>query len=148
MKRYFNIIILACIFCIISCKAPEDKPVVRDANSGPTKEVYGCIEGDCVNGVGTMIWENGSKYVGEFKNSSMHGKGTFYFGEGTGGSGGVYVGDFKRGFIEGNGTWTWPNGEKYVGETKHNKMHGKGIYYYSDGSFKEGTWFNDKYVEE
>ena len=47
---------------------------------------------------GTYIWENGDKYVGEWKNDKYHGQGTF----------------------------TWENGDKYVGEWKNNKRHGKG----------------------
>jgi hypothetical protein len=46
------------------------------------------------------------------------------------------------------GTWTWPNGDKYIGESKFNSMHGSGTYYFNDGTIKKGKWFNDKYIEE
>ena len=58
-----------------------------------TKAVTGCIEGDCNNGQGTETFENGYKYVGEFKNGKRHGQGTS----------------------------TWANGDKYVGEWKNDE---------------------------
>jgi hypothetical protein len=113
-----------------------------------TAIAYGCIEGDCRNGIGTYLWENGSKYIGQFKNRLMNGQGTFYFGEKSISPDSKYIGEFKNDFIDGYGIWTWSNGDKYIGECKQNKMHGKGTYYYSDGTAKKGSWFNDKYVEE
>ncbi len=128
----------------MSCKSIQDKQIQIEQKP----VAYGCVEGDCINGFGTFLWENGSRYIGEFKNGSMHGHGNFHFGEKSIGKGGIYIGEFKNGFIEGYGIWTWTNGDKYIGECKYNKMHGKGTYYYSDGTVRKGTWFNDKYVEE
>lgn len=131
------------LFLFLECKTAE---TVQQKSDVKQSTVYGCIEGNCKNGSGTFTWENGSKYTGEFKNGSMHGQGTFYFGAGNAGT--KYVGEFKNGFIDGIGTWAWSNGEKYIGESKYNKMHGKGTYYYTDGTVKKGTWYNDKYVNE
>ena len=39
-----------------------------------------------------------------------------------------YVGEFKDGSIEGQGTYIWTNGTKYVGEYKDDKIHGQGTY--------------------
>ena len=33
----------------------------------------GLCFGDCINGYGTFIWENGDKCVGEWKNALVHG---------------------------------------------------------------------------
>ena len=41
-------------------------------------------------------------------------------------------------------TQTYPHGESYAGECKNGLRHGKGIYYFSDGSWVQGTWENDK----
>ncbi|MCU0825694.1 MAG: hypothetical protein MUF77_13765, partial [Leptospira sp.] len=33
----------------------------------------GCIEGDCVNGIGKYVYDNGDIYSGAFKNDMRHG---------------------------------------------------------------------------
>lgn len=35
-----------------------------------------------------------------------------------------------------------PTGQKYVGEWKNGKQHGKGKFYADDGQMKEGEWKN------
>ena len=42
-----------------------------------------CIKGDCNNGYGTYTWSDGSKYVGEWKNSKENGQGTYTYADGT-----------------------------------------------------------------
>ena len=42
------------------------------------------------------------------------------------------------------GTYTWKNGDKYVGDWKNNKNHGKGTYIWKSGNKYEGDWVNDK----
>ena len=78
-----------------------------------------CIEGDCNNGYGTFTWSDGSKYVGEWKNSKEHGQGTY----------------------------TYASGSKYVGEHKDGKRHGQGTYTFASGTVKKGIWKNNKLVE-
>ncbi len=142
IKKYIFLIILLQLF-LIECSAPVTTQKKADKAPGI---VYGCVEGNCTDGIGTFTWENGSRYAGEFKNGNMHGQGTFFFGGSRIGI--KYIGEFKNGFIDGIGTWTWPNGDKYVGESKFNNMHGNGTYYFNDGTVKKGKWFNDKYIEE
>ena len=79
-----------------------------------------CIEGDCSNGYGTYTWENGSKYVGEWKD------GEFYEGTRTWANGAKYAGEFKDFKFHGQGTYTNANGNKYVGEFKDGKYNGLG----------------------
>ena len=62
-----------------------------------------------------MIYANGNKYVGEFKDYTINGKGTF----------------------------TYANGDKYVGEWKDGKLNGEAIQYYADGSIKHQGIFKD-----
>jgi len=42
----------------------------------------GCISGDCNNGYGTYVWDNGDKYIGEHKNGLGHGLGTYTYADG------------------------------------------------------------------
>ena len=49
-----------------------------------------CVSGDCVNGYGTYVFEDGNKYVGESKNNLSHGQGTWTFANGD-----QYVGGYK-----------------------------------------------------
>ena len=40
----------------------------------------------------------------------------------------------------GQGTWTFPNGEKYVGESKDGNYHGQGTFTWADGHRFEGKF--------
>lgn len=40
---------------------------------------FGCIQGDCVNGLGTYTWPSGAKYVGAFENGERDGLGIYSF---------------------------------------------------------------------
>ena len=72
-------------------------------------------------------WENGSKYMGEWKDGKKHGQGTFTYGKGKW-EGEKYVGEFKHGYRNGQGTYTWSDGDKYVGKFKDDKPNGQGTY--------------------
>ena len=58
-----------------------------------------CIQGDCQNGQGTIIYPGGYKYTGEWKDGKKHGKGIEK----------ISGGETKRGY--------WVN-DKYVGQQK------------------------------
>ena len=68
------------------------------------------------NGLVTITYPDGDKYVGEFKDGGKNGQGTFTWSDGK-----KYVGEYKDGLPNGQGTYTLPNGEKYIGEFKDNK---------------------------
>jgi len=95
------------------------------------------------------LWENGTKYMGEWKDGKKHGQGTFTYGKGKW-EGDKYEGEFKVGYRNGQGTYTWSDGDKYVGEFKVDKPNGQGTYTWSDrrkyvGEFKDGetkrSWY-------
>ena len=80
-----------------------------------TLSAQNCIEGNCENGEGTLILENGIKYVGQFKDGKYDGIGVCY----------------------------WPNGGgRYEGEWKNNLPHGKGSRLLSTGRRQAG-WFEE-----
>tara|TARA_B100001059_G_scaffold22178_1_gene17755 strand:+ start:400 stop:2328 length:1929 start_codon:yes stop_codon:yes gene_type:complete len=122
-----------------------------------------CIKGDCINGVGVFQFEDGNKYIGQFKNSNYDGKGTFRFKSGavyTGQfkngkynglgvyqfiDGSIYSGDYLEGLKNGFGTYTFNNGDKYEGEFKNGNYHGYGIFKFINGDSYDGEWSDGKY---
>ena len=94
---------------------------------------------------GTMLYSNGAKYDGEWKNDKKNGKGVFtsshyYNCRKTVGM--KYEGEFKDDKFDGYGITTYTNGDKYEGEWKNSKQYGKGTVSYLDGSKYEGEWVN------
>ena len=110
MKRLIAVATLC--FLLVSCGPPED-------------------------GYGTYELDDGSKYVGEWKDSRWHGQGTH-----TSPDGAKYVGAFKEGKMHGQGVATRPDGVKYAGEWKDNKRHGQGTWTYPDGGKHVGEFKN------
>ena len=72
-----------------------------------------CLSGDCVNGFGTYQFKSNNKYVGNWVNSKMEGKGIFYFS----------------------------NGERFEGTFSKNEKS-EGTYFYSIGATYKGTYDN------
>jgi hypothetical protein len=120
-----------------------------------------CVEGDCVNGQGTMHYSTGHKFTGEFKDGVRHGKGVMLMPGGrkivgvwvaneiregtyTAPDGTIYEGQWEFRERNGRGTLTFPDGRKYVGEFKSGQRHGRGTMTWPDGrkyvgDFQEGT---------
>lgn len=103
-----------------------------------------CTEGNCYEGNGTYLFENGDQYKGQWKKGLPFGYGVYEFT-----SGDVYKGAWKDGQMEGRGTYTYNNGDKYIGEWKAGKMNGRGHFHWSlpgdlmtnavyEGYFKDG----------
>ena len=90
------------------------------------------------DGRGTFIWDDGTKYVGDWENDLMHGYGTLTLPDGS-----KYQGFWKNGNREGFGTFTWANGDTYQGQFKDNKRSGDGILKMKDGSEYSGQWDNN-----
>lgn len=98
-----------------------------------------CVKGDCKNGAGT--YNDGEyKYVGNFKDGYLHGKGTLTTKKGI-----SYTGDFFKNQAHGFGKKTFKNGTTATGEFKNNRMDGNFIIKYSNGASYKGGMKNDKY---
>ena len=120
-----------------------------------------CIKGDCQNGPGiyddskgnkyignfkdgdrhgegSMTWDVGDTYKGQWVNNKMHGKGTYKTKLLT------YTGNFTAGIIEGQGTAKYTNGATYVGEWKNNNRHGQGTIIDNKGNKFTGQFINNK----
>ena len=85
------------------------------------------------NGPGTETYEDGSSYVGVFKDGERNGQGTYNYSDGD-----KYEGEWKDGGFHGQGTLTYSYpccGQKYEGEWKDGKFHGQGTKTWSDGMY-------------
>ena len=87
--------------------------VLVDANTDPTLPPSTCVSGNCVNGKGKMLYENGETYEGDWVNENY----------------------------EGQGTYKYENGSYFTGKWKDSKPDGYGKYYdKATNSTKEGIW--------
>jgi len=71
--------------------------------------------------------------------------------QGTGSASGIdkYEGEFRKGWPHGKGSYYWKDGTIYEGEWKNGKKHGKGklfLHNIKKDSLVEGIWEKDKYV--
>ena len=84
-----------------------------------------CTTGNCYDGNGSYLFENGDRYNGQWKKGEMSGYGVYEFA-----SGDVYKGAWIKGLMEGRGTYTYANGDKYIGTWKEGKMNGRGHFHW------------------
>lgn len=121
-----------------------------------------CVSGDCANGFGKYVWDNGITHEGYWINNKKFGegittdangnytKGTYKndllngYGEEGHSDGYKYVGEWKDGYYYGEGFLTWPNGETYMGGWDKNGKSGYGVYTYLNGTVHKGQYLNDK----
>lgn len=106
-------------------------------------------EGEWAEGVrsgqGRCTWPDGGYYDGEWKDDKYNGQGINYMsGDENNPEAHVYEGSFVDGHRSGYGVYTWPNGEKFEGEWKDGKRNGKGVYTYTDGSTYEGEYVDSE----
>ena len=90
-----------------------------------------------------FTFDNGDKYSGELYNGLFHGQGTYYFKE----LGHTYEGEFKN-HEETFGTMNYSDGRKYIGEFKNDLKHGQGTLVFPSGKKMVGNWKNDKFLDQ
>ena len=104
----------------------------------PTTAWARCVQGDCLNGQGTVVMPDGRKYVGEFKDGVRMGQGLMTFPDGT-----KYIGSWQHEKPHGRGKLSSAGKYEYVGEFKNGVRHGQGNLETADGKKYEGQWEND-----
>ena len=87
------------------------------------------------NGHGTMDYANGDRYEGKWKDGCRFGQGTHHFKDG-----GVYEGQWRNAAPDGQGKMTLKNGSHYEGSWKDGKWHGPGIVRPVNGGEWEGMF--------
>ncbi|MBF0273008.1 MAG: hypothetical protein HQL98_13240 [Magnetococcales bacterium] len=83
---------------------PPEPPIKRPARAetvpekpkeiAPPVRLIGCVEGNCTNGFGTFVHDDGARYIGNWSQGKKHGAGEFRFP-----SGGGYRGTWKNGHV-------------------------------------------------
>ena len=91
-----------------------------------------------LNGIGSYIYQNGDRYIGEFKEIKKHGHGKYNWINGK-----EYVGEFHNDIINGYGILTKTDGTKYIGEFK-NGITWEGTFYNINGYSRMNIWNGEK----
>jgi len=119
----------------------------------PTGNFYeGSWDNNMRHGQGTMNWVTSSeKYVGDWENDFQNGFGVHTWLEDHK-EGRLlrnrYVGFWKQGMRHGKGVFFYSNGSKYVGEWKENMKDGNGTFTFEDGNEYTGLFFKDRMVDK
>jgi hypothetical protein len=105
----------------------------------------GTYSGQCLSGkpdgVGEIVFNNGDRFSGEFKNGRIDGTGTWT----SGSSGNTYKGNWRNGKRNGAGTYVWSHGaQHYVGEWADDKRQGQGTFTWANGDRFEGEFRNNQ----
>lgn len=108
-----------------------------------TTLLYTDYSNNSANGLGMIIWTDGDKYVGFFKDGKKHGKGKYVYGNGN-----QYIGNFSEGDFNGLGIYKYLENEKYVGSFSNDSKSGLGIYYFSNGNKYIGNFTNNLFNGE
>ncbi|MCD8215485.1 MAG: hypothetical protein LUC97_07595 [Clostridiales bacterium] len=108
----------------------------------------GDLDNGIPNGEGTMTWDDGTVYEGQWVDGDMCGQGKVVCSEENEDYSGMeFEGEFSDDCPDGEGTLKYPNGDVYVGEVVHFLKQGKGTMTYADGTVLEGFWEDDEYVD-
>ncbi len=121
-----------------------------EARTTPVKfKERGCVSGDCINGWGVYIYDDGSLHAGTWKNGTQN-----YFGVKFWASGDFYFGLYKDGdrktnrqgfYADKNGTTTaYVNPPTYneTGCVSGNCDNGFGTYIWKNGDIHTGYWID------
>lgn len=127
-----------------------DEPDVTSISAGEPDHTYqngirfyGEFEdGKPANGRGSMLYPNGNRYDGEYRNGQRNGCGTFTFDNGR-----RYVGEFQNDLFSGRGVWMLENGDRYIGDFEFNRCNGEGVYIFADGTSQSGIWQQGRLVD-
>ena len=106
------------------------------AQSPPTTQAK-CLSGNCSNGYGKFIYDDGDIYEGDFVNGKREGQGTY-----TSKSGKVHIGRFANNQPNGKGKLKYPDGENYEGDFVNGKFEGQGTYNFKNGEVYVGQFAN------
>ena len=88
-------------------------------------------------GQGTMTYEDGGRYVGQWHNGLRHGQGAMTYEDGM-----KHVGQWDFGVPHLKGTITYEDGRKFVGQWYMGKLHGNATMTWKNGKRLDGNFSN------
>ena len=92
-----------------------------------------------LEGKGVFIWNNGVKYIGNWKDGNMNGEGVLFDKNNKL----IFEGNYYNNKKYGYGKFVIKDNEYYEGEFFDDKMEGKGTYHYGNGDVWEGQFKNN-----
>ncbi len=111
---------------------PKKVTISYTSSLGDNGQYTGFVdEGGRPNGWGKVVFDNGSRYEGNFKNGLRDSTGTFTFKDGS-----VYTGTFKDDHFE-DGTFEATDGSRFEGHFSSNNKPQKGVWYDKNGKVLE-----------
>ena len=123
----------------------EDGRVISKITLDNNGKSTGCTSGNCENGYGTMIFENGSIFIGHFINKG------FYMGIYSFKNGDLYQGtfDYTNSQFSGYGTYFFKgSGDSYQGNWASGNQDGRGLFYSkSKNAFFKQKWKDGKVIK-
>jgi hypothetical protein len=84
---------------------------------------------------GTMWFQDGAVYSGDWRGENMHGRGLMWFADG-----GFFSGKWSASLRHGFGEMTYSDGCEYVGDFVQDRRHGHGMLSLPDGRIAVGQW--------
>ena len=133
MIRRLGFVLFLCVpFCgPVSGALASDLPACP---SDPSAYFHNCF--------GTYHYDEGGKYVGEWRDDKRHGYGSYIWPDGE-----RYVGEYRDDKRHGEGTYTFADGAKEVGTFKNGKLNGYAVSYAADGTIlQQGIWKDDEFL--
>jgi hypothetical protein len=106
----------------------EKRPITMIENKTKYEGEWNITTGER-DGMGVLIWPDGSVYEGYWRRGKANGKGRLVHADRD-----VYIGDWLDDKAHGNGSYIHADGAKYVGEWYMDKQQGKGFETWPDGA--------------
>jgi len=138
---FFTLFLSAGVASAIGATCKVEDPDIATEYSG------GCRNG-LAHGKGTAIGRD--KYVGDFRDGELSGKGIYTWANGN-----RYEGDYRDGKPNGKGVYTRPSGTRYEGGWRDARRNGYGVltvarseYHELEGRSSKGDWKGDQYIEQ
>jgi len=110
----------------------------------PTLLKTGCIAGDCVYGLGSYIYANGTRYNGNFFGGLKNGKGSLEYPDGS-----IFTGEFILDTINGYGTTRYADGSYYEGMYLKGVRSGYGNFHNAKSTEDlQGLWIRGRFKKK